>query len=276
MKDNTWGDMISLRMVAESLADAINMRVRAENRVRAGNADFMPGTEPRLLSKKEIAEHPIAEATLNLENSLRNNLTTQYHANVPLKVREWASETPILASGELFPRIVGLIGNPRHAVPLKMEGTGKDRKPVPDGDPYDRSLRQLWQFCGCGDPDLVPEKGNQALLLRRGKMTTVRPLLFTFSERLQMAKGRVNVSQHPMVKVLLDAKEHAAGKRHYKTCRNTHRPPMKSNGCGIVAHPEWGEPGSEWRAGHQQAHAFRVAQKELLRQYWIAAEGTAW
>jgi hypothetical protein len=275
MNDNAWGDMRALRIAAESLADAINMRVRVENRVRAGNADLTIG-EPRQLTEKEVAAHPLAAGVLELEENLRQNLTSLYHENVPLKVREWASSVPVIASGGLFPRMVGLIGNPRHAVPLRMEGTGKKRRAVPDGEPYDRTLRQLWQWCGCGDPDLVPEKGNQAVLLRRGKMTTVRPLLFTFSEHLQMAKGGVNVSQHPIVKTLVTAKEEAAGKVHYKTCRNTHRPPMKSNGCGIVAHPEWGEPGSLWRPGHQQAHAFRIVQKELLRQYWVAAEGTEW
>jgi len=293
MNENRWGDMQSLRMAAESLTDAINLRVRVQNRVRAGNADVLAGGEPQ--SKEDIQGHPLVVGALSFEGTLRRSLNDLYQQAVPLKVREWAAGTPIIASGEMFPRMVGLIGNPRWAVPLKMEGTGKDRKAVPDGEPYARyctcglrrqgrwkececpgGLRSLWQWCGCGDPDLVPEKGNQEILLRRGKMTTVRPLLFTFSERLQMAKGRPNVSRSPLVNVMLTAKEQAAGKIHYKTCRNTHRPPMKSNGCGIVAHPEWGEPGSPWRPGHMQAHSFRIAQKELLRQYWLAAEGTEW
>lgn len=57
-------------------------------------------------------------------------------------------------------------------------------------------------------------------------------------------------------------------------CKNTHRPPMKPNGCGTVAHPEWGEPGSPWRPGHINAHAHRIVHKELMRDFWAAAEGT--
>jgi hypothetical protein len=285
--DNRWGDMAQLRIAAESLADAINLRTRVHNRVRSGSADPLVLAGDELLSEKitekQIALHPLGKGALDFEQTAREGLRDIYEQTVPAKVREWAQTVPIIASGELFPRICGLVGNPRHAVPLRMEGTGKDRTAIPDGEPYGRSLRQLWQWCGCGDPDLTPEAivnaepaDKQAVLLRRGKVTTVKPLLFTFSERLQMAKGKPNVSQHEITRILLSAKADAAAKRHCKVCRNRHRWPLKPNGCGTTAHPEWGEPGSPWRPGHQQAHAFRIAQKELLRAYWIAAEDTEW
>lgn len=256
----------------------------------------------------------------------------KYELTVPLVVREWAEKIPILRSGELFPRIIGLTGNPRKAVPLKMEGEGAARTAVPDGEPYDRSLRQFWQWCGRGDPDIIPEKGNQALLLKMGKMTTVSPLLFTFSKQLVMSAGRSEETRDSQFyKVFLEARRAAAGhdgpcgtgypacspthKRHFDghlrsaeaierelpditdpderdrklaviaklrkraetgVCKNRRIPPMSPNGCATVAHPEWGIPGSPWRPGHVNMHAHRSVQKELLRQFWIIAEQTAW
>lgn len=305
MNDNHWGNMAELRMAAESLADMINLRTRVHNRIRSGSPGrviLSAGEQYALLtadssgtfSKKEIEASFLGDMVLNAENTTREYLRQVYEQTVPLQIREWAAATPVIASGELFPRIVGLAGNPRYAVPLKMEGTGKDRRAVPDGAPYLREctcgarargercackgLRSFWQYCGVGSPDLVPEKGNQEVLLRMGKMTTVRPLLYTFSERLQMAAGKEGSKAQSceLYKIMRRAKADAATKRHYKICRNRKPPPLKSNGCGIVAHPEWGEPGSAWRPGHQQAHSFRIVQKELLRGFWVAAEHTTW
>jgi hypothetical protein len=303
--ENHWGNMRELRFAAESLTDAIDLRVKIQNRIRSGSADLI--TAGMDLTEAEVKKHPLVARAIEDEDSYRQLLTSRYEQAVPLKVREWAQSQPIIRSGELFPRLVGLTGNPRWAVPLKLEGTGKDRKAVPDGEPYERAcrcncggcrearathfsdqhchkagnrcrgLRSFWQYCGCGDPDLVPEAGNQAVLLRRGKVKTVRPILFTFTKQLVMSAARSDFTRESdLYKVYQNAKAGAADKRHTKTCRNKHRPPMSPNGCGIVAHPEWGEVGSPWRPGHQQAHAYRVTQKELLRGFWQASEGTTW
>lgn len=312
MNENRWGDMTQLRMAAESLADAINVRVRVHNRIRSGSGDLiLPGHDQ--LTPRQIADHPLGGMTLFMEKSMRDNLRRLYEESVPLKVREWALSVPILKSGELFPRIVGLTGNPRWAVPLRMEGTGKDRKAVPDGVPYARfctcgmravardrcecpgGLRSFWQWCGRGDPDLVPEKGNQEVLLRMGKVTTVSPLLYTFSTGLIKATGRDGEARsHPLYQVYERetrkmrghegkcpagtwpqpcAKSHRV---HCKDCQNHKIPPMSPDGCGTVAHREWGEIGSPWRPGHVNMHGHRMVEKELLRQFWRAAEGTEW
>lgn len=273
--ENQWGNMRELRFAAESLTDAIDLRVKIQNRIRSGQADLM--TAGMELTESQVKKHPLVARALEDEDSYRELLTSRYEQAVPLKVREWAQTVPIIRSGELFPRLVGLVGNPRYAVPLKLEGTGKDRKAVADGEPFERSLRQLWQYCGCGDPDLVPEAGNQAVLLRRGKVKTVRPILFTFSKQLVMSAARSDFTKESeLYKIYVDAKAEARFKRHTKTCKNRHRPPMTSNGCGTVANPELGEIGSLWRPGHQQAHAYRIVQKELLRRWWEASEGTTW
>lgn len=437
MSDLEWGDTRSLRMAAEGVADAIKKRTGTMNRVRSGMADLMTSEQP---TKKEIENHPLVQIDLRAEEAARDLLQSLYVQNVPLKVREWAASQPILKSGELFPRICGMTGNPRLAIPLRMEGTGKARKAVPDGEPYWREcrclcgpcgqarkdpdgedgglhcrvrrnacsgLRDFWQWCGCGDPErfprtaaelkdlgvqviqvnvevgdyveagdvilslkagkgigdvpspvtgivtsiavqagsswvkqadeicqvntvtatgaigdaertrkgteaiayttilpaeakdateqataateamedaipvLVPDLGEfgiirpQEYLLSMGKRTTVRPLLRTFSNQLLMNSARSqDIKDSEFWKIFREARTAAEAKVHTRTCRNKKIPPMSPNGCGTSAHPEWGEPGSPWRDGHKNAHAHRVLQKEMLRMFWEAAEGT--
>lgn len=445
MSDLEWGDVRSLRMAAEGVADAIKKRTGTMNRVRSGMADLMTSEQP---TKKEIENHPLVQIDLRAENAARDLLQSLYVQNVPLKVREWAASVPILKSGELFPRICGMTGNPRLAIPLRMEGTGKGRKAIPDGEPYWREcrclcdncalarkdpdtdgglhcrvrssacsgLRDFWQWCGCGDPErfprtaaelkelgvqviglnievgdyvdegdiilslkggkgigdvpspvagivtsiavqagsswvkegdeicqvspihlteardqtgqaihrtgsmlhaaihrteanpdtanlaaeaitntandrteanlltipvLVPDLGEfgiikpQEYLLSMGKRTTVRPLLRAFSNQLLMNSARSqDIKDSEFWKIFTEARTSAEAKVHTRTCRNKKIPPMSPNGCGTSAHPEWGEPGSPWRDGHKNAHAHRVLQKEMLRMFWEAAEGT--
>ena len=423
MSDLEWGDVRSLRMAAEGVADAIKKRTGTMNRVRSGMADLMTSEQP---TKKEIENHPLVQIDLFAEERARELLQSMYVQNVPLKVREWAASVPILKSGELFPRICGMTGNPRLAIPLRMEGTGKNRKAVPDGEPYWREcrclcencaiarrnpdedgalhchvrkdacsgLRDFWQWCGCGDPErfprtaaelkelgvqviglnievgdyvdegdiilslkggkgigdipspvagivteisvqagsswvkegdeicqvrpvvpteakevtaisgteairetgqatdlteakegtvpvLVPDLGEfgiirpQEYLLSMGKRTTVRPLLRAFSNHLLMNSSRSqDIKDSELFKIFTEARTAAEAKVHTRVCRNKKIPPLSPNGCGTSAHPEWGEVGSPWRDGHKNAHAHRVLQKEMLRMFWEAAEGT--
>lgn len=433
MSDLEWGDVRSLRMAAEGVADAIKKRTGTMNRVRSGMADLMTSEQP---TKKEIENHPLVQVDLRAEEETRKLLQSLYVQNVPLKVREWAASQPILKSGELFPRICGMTGNPRLAIPLRMEGTGKARRAVPDGEPYWREcrclcgpcglarkdpdgedgglhcrvrssacsgLRDFWQWCGCGDPErfprtaaelkdlgvqviqvnvevgdhveagdvilslkagkgigdvpspvagivtsiavqagsswvkqgdeicqvrpedlaearvpagqaklaaeaitntamegteasaatgqatrhteaivvAVPDLGEfgiirpQEYLLSMGKRTTVRPLLRAFSNQLLMNSSRSqDIKDSELFKIFTEARTAAEAKVHTRVCRNKKIPPLSPNGCGTSAHPEWGEVGSPWRDGHKNAHAHRVLQKEMLRMFWEAAEGT--
>lgn len=70
-------------------------------------------------------------------------------------------------------------------------------------------------------------------------------------------------------------KEAAVTKTHTVECRNRVRPPGKPNGCATVAHPEWGEPGSPWRAGHQHQHSISMVAKQVLQDLFVAARDLA-
>lgn len=285
-----WGDITALRLAAEALTDAKGMRVRASNRAGAdlrihGNGLFSDQKGPYAMIGPALVE--VAERH---ESVLAAKLVELYEEIVPFKVRGWAVGVPLLnprvrlvrprdgeprdrAEGVLFARIVGLTGNPRRATPYRLD---EKRRLIPAGEPYDRSLRQFWQWCGCGDPENIPRKDmTQAELLSMGKRKQVRPLLRAFSDLLVQLAGRSPQARNSdLYGVYLKARDEAAGRVHERQCRNRNRPPMKPNGCGTREHPEWGEPGSPWRPGHINAHAHRIVQKELLRQFWQVAEGT--
>jgi hypothetical protein len=253
-----WGDLTSFRTVAEGLSDAIKARCSTENRVKRGGGAADP-----------MQARAMTELARENEERYREMLQATYEMHVPDHVRAWAAGIPGLASGELFPRILGILGHPRIAIPYMWE----DKMLVPAGEPYERTLRQLWQYAGCGDPRMVPRADylghtpSREEKLAGGKRTVLRPLLYTFSSYLVRAHTRSEaVAASPFYKVLVEAKEAAQGNVHEFQCQNKKRPPMRSNGCGTVLHPEWGEPGSPWRPGHIDAHAHRLVHKEFLRE----------
>lgn len=193
-----WKDMSRLRMAAMTLLDAKKVRMATSNRVGAYERLYDTAGDKKLLS---MAGEWMNLAATEREDALADKVREYYAEDVPLKVRAWATEVPYLASGELFPLLIGLIGNPRHAVPLKLVGAGAKRHLEPDGDPYDRDdIRQLWSWCGIGDPGRVPQKKTDLIalgldpqkeMLALGRRTTVRPLLYTWSSRLVMASRPV-------------------------------------------------------------------------------------
>lgn len=273
-----WPGLYDLRAAGEALTDAISTRVRTANRLSHPEHQIDAGVAEAMLAVAQDAE----DAARKMQHAL-------YETIVPDRVREWAAGVPGLATGELFPRLLAAIGNPRLAVPYAWSEGGK--RPEPAGDPYERTLRQLWQYCGCGDPDRIPRSdvlGHAPAredLLAAGKRTQVRPLLYAWSSKLVMMATPVTKEGSAFFgrprsqaaadcrywKVFAEARTAAGDKVHARTCRNRKRPPMRPDGCGTVMHPEWGEPGSPWRPGHILAHAHRIAQKELLRDLWLAA-----
>ncbi len=261
-----WGNVIELRAVAECLTDAKKARVSAENRARRGGVG------------DQFDVDLITGPARVLEETYEKMLLDRYREVVPAHVQKWAAQIPGLATGELFPRMIGLIGHPRIATPYRRDRDDKGKVIlVPDGDPYPRTVKQLQQYCGCGDSRTRPvamvlgHSPSQAELLRGGKRTVVLPLLRTFADYLVRSHTRSEaVADSVYYGVYLMAKADAAGNVHEYTCQNKKRPPFKPDGCGTVLHPEWGAPGSSWRPGHIDAHGRRLVGKRLLKDLWIA------
>lgn len=256
-----WGDLKALRYIGQGLADAKGQRIAMTNRVERGGIALSPDLKAEII-----------DAADELEERYEEMLMDEYERVVPGRIRVWAAGIPGLGNGELFPRIIAAAGNPRIATPELPDPDDKKRTLL-IGEPYERTLRQWWQYCGVGDPERVPTKGmSQAELFACGKRRVVRPLLYTFTSGLLRSHTRSDtIGNSKLWLQFEEARKAAVGNRHKWICKNRKRPPMKSNGCATVAHPEWGEPGSEWRPGHILAHAHRITAKELLRELWVVA-----
>jgi hypothetical protein len=273
MNGQEWGNLTALRTCAEIVTDKKGQRIADENRALRGGAAIDADHQQRLCA---IARRAEADA--------EDLLMEVYESEVPAYVREWAASVPGLGSGITFPRLVGMIGNPHIAIPYEWQ-RNKDgkRELVQAGPPYERSVRQLWQWCGCGDPECKPAAGmSQEQLLRCGKLRSVRPVLRNFTDTLSRSGRPVSREDSPKFgqpksqlvadseyfKILDAAKQQGLTRVHQWPCHNKHIPPMKPNGCGITQHREWGEPGSQWRPGHAEGHAARVTAKAFLKDFW--------
>jgi hypothetical protein len=273
-----------LRAAGEDLADLIEVRKAAENRARTlGHLDTAQICPPWIATAEKAAREALQDA---------------YKRTVPEEIREWAATVPGLGSGELFPRIIAIIGDPCVATPLlpiAKGDTGRGARSQPSGPPYIRSPHQLWQWTGMGDAwskpreDYLGRKPEQADLLHAGKRSQIPPLLYVWSTTLVKGQRFDSVAESDYWKLLTDrlalTRGHdgpcdagtgpqpcfATHRKHERQCQNHKRPPARSDGCGISLHPEWGEPGSPWRPGHVQMDANRLVQKKLLMDLWKVA-----
>lgn len=290
-----WEDLTTLRYLGQGLADQKEERIRMNNRLDRGGINLNPALSAEI---RNVANHA--------EEAYNKMLIEEYKRQVPEEVRAWAADIPGLASGELFPRIIAAIGNPRIATPQLPDPDDPEHKLL-RGEPFERTVGQLRQYCGVGNPRLKPRKGmTQADLFALGKIREVRPLLFTWSSILvKMAtpakEGSKNPGQPRSVaaaesewwKLFTRTKRWYAGhdgkcgegwpspcavrhQTHKWDCQN-HKPPrVRPNGCGIAAHREWGEIGSPWRPGHIDMAAHRKLHQYFLEKLWEISGEKGW
>ena len=123
-----------LRTLAEALDDAQQARIAIANKLR---------------------RHPVLDLLIegpkDAEDGLAKALKLHYRKVVPKPIRDWQKESGGVGE-HLAARLLGQIGHPIIATPSHWEGTGSKRVLVAD-PAFDRSLRQLWQYAGHGDPE---------------------------------------------------------------------------------------------------------------------------
>ena len=192
-----------------------------------------------------------------VEHQARLMMRRTYKRIVPPELRAWQKASRGVGD-DLFARLLGHLGDPYIATPHYWEGTGKDRTLMVE-EPRVRTIGQLWQYAGHGDPHRRKTKG------------------MTAEEAFALGS--------PMVKMLVHLNAEACMKQpagsHYrevyvstraKVLDKVHSVPCVRCGPSGKPAPE----GSPWSLGHQHAHALRIVGKELLRDMWLArhhAEG---
>lgn len=125
------------------------------------------------------------------------------------------------------------------------------------GVPYERSLRQLWAYCGLGDPLRKRARGmdaDEALALGRPEL---KMLCFLMAEATMKQKGKGG--RYRDVYELRRAV--TVDRVHAVDCVR----------CGPSGRPK--PVGTPWSPAHQFADALRVVSKEIVRDIWLAARG---
>lgn len=267
-----------LRVWAEMFFDAQLSRIRAENRVRSAPV-FPEPFAPELAAAKD-AEHRI-----------RLVLRRQYRRTAPQGVVAWQKGSPGIGE-DLLARLLGHLGHPRIAQPSHWEGEGAERKLVPDV-PFERSVGQLWQYCGHGRPARMHKGMSAAELAARGR-PMCKMLVHLVAECAIKEPGRTlppgattltapntEAPRGDPSDTAAEARLHAPSKveaptwpyravyehRRLVTADRVHAEPCAR--CGPAGSPA--VVGSAWSKAHQHADALRIVGKAILRDLWVAA-----
>ena len=228
---------LELRIWAEMFNDAQQQRIASRNRAERGGVD-------------PIVYEAYTAALEQAEKVCGKHMRACYKRTVPAHIVEWQKNTHGLGD-HLMARILGQLGHPRHATPHHWEGTGSKRTLVAD-EPFERSISQLWQYCGHGRAERK-RKGMTADELAAMGSPDLKMLIHLAAECCMKQKAS------PYRVVYEQTREAAADKLHSVECVR----------CGPSGKPA--QPGTPWSAGHQHAHALRIVGKEILRDLWIIA-----
>lgn len=234
----------TLRVLGRVLDDIEHARIQSGNRIAALTREGIGGTPldeivfPGLVGVEDLARKELERIT----------------KQDPLW--PWASE--IRGVGALsFGRLLGELGDPSIGSTGHWETRGHggddahpshaplERVWVVDAY-YDRSVSQLWQYCGVGDParSKIPRGAVQAEILARGKPRLKKQLYLIATAMLKAGNREVYDA----------ARAHYAERVHDKPCPQ----------CRAT-------PGDPWKPGHQHAAALRKCQKEFLKGLWREA-----
>lgn len=249
----------ALRGHAELLNDYQQMRIGVSNRVKRS---FDPG-----LHKAQV------EKIKELEEDLAGILVAQYRKTVSPSIRTWQKATPGLGE-HLLARLLGHLGDPRVAMPYRWMAAppeshvcgptcGEDRHLQPL-TPYQRSVSQLWSYCGLGDPARKRRSGMSAEEAAATGSPRLKSLMFLIAESCVKQNGVEDKNgrrraRSPYRGLYEEARTRYADRVHAAPC---HR-------CGPSGRPA--PAGSPWSGKHQQAAALRIVAKRILRDLWLAA-----
>lgn len=231
---------LELRIWAEMFNDAQQQRIASRNRAERG------GVDPTIYQA-------YTEALEQAERVCGKHMRACYKRVVPKSIVDWQKNTHGLGD-HLMARILGQLGHPRHATPHHWEGTGSKRTLVAD-EPYERTVSQLWQYCGHGRPERK-RKGMTASELAAMGSPDLKMLVHLAAECCMKQKAS------PYRLVYEQQRTLGISKLHTVECVR----------CGPSGKPA--QPGTPWSAGHQHAHALRVVGKEILRDLWVIAGTT--
>jgi hypothetical protein len=191
------------------------------------------------------------------EHDVRLELVREYRRVAPGGVRAWQQQTH--GVGELgLARLLGHVGHPIHATPYRWEGDDAGRRLVAAA-PFDRTVRNLWAYCGHGDAGRQRQRAMTAEELWAVGHPVARRVVRWMAEGCQRQVQLEWRPASPYRAVYDDARQSYDGHVHTRVCPR----------CGPRGRPA--PVGSPWTPGHQHGAALRLVGKTILRDLWCAA-----
>lgn len=236
-RDRTPDGWLELRIWAEMFHDAQQQRIASVNRAERGGVD--PDLYSAYVESLEAAEKVCGTA-----------MRKCYKRVVPAEILAWQQAQKGIGD-HLFARLIGHLGHPRQATPHRWVGEGSDRILVAD-EPYERTVSQLWAYCGHGDPTRKKRKGMTA----EEAFTLGNPHLKMLVHLNAEACVKAGVRKHEGAPTKFDPHSRYSITELGQVYLDARATYAKRDG---------------WSDLHQQNAALRKVGKELLRGLWIIA-----
>jgi len=212
-------DYLELRMLAECFEDAQKARISCG--LRMGSGTVAPDFYVAMEAAQKAVEHL---AALELHRC--------YRRTVDPEIVAWQKAERGVGE-HMLARLFGVIGHPVHTTVHRHEGP--EREVVVVGE-MDRTVSQLWSYCGCGDPERKRRSGmSQEAALSLGS-PRAKMLVHLIAESIVKARG-------PLRQVYDD--------RRYATADR-----------------------EDWTPMHKHNDALRLLGKAFLKDLWLAAGGS--
>lgn len=230
-----------LRVVSECFYDVQQTRISCRNRMERGRSgEPMPSEE--LLTLGEVLD--LSEKTFG------KRMVELLREAVPPELRAWIEASAGIGEPTMA-RLLGITGHPRIAQPYHWQGTGSDRKLVAD-EVFERTVSDLWSYCGHGDPKRKRIRGMSAEEAARLGNPQAKKLVWLMADGCVKNKN----SAYRMTYEL--RRRETEDRTHVEECVR----------CGPSGKPAL--PGSSWSKAHQLADAKRIVGKTILRDMWVA------
>jgi hypothetical protein len=249
-------------MWAEAFADAQENRIAFENRDRSGTVELEAFGAVLAL---------FAEA----EERLRKEMIACYQVTVPQGIRDWQQATAGIGESTLA-RLLGIVGDPRTAYPKHWEGSGNasdgqaGRHLVQD-PPHERTIGQLWQYCGHGRVKNREVKGDAAALMANGQPDAKKLVYLMAAAQVKTnAKGGSGYRH-----VYDETKAKYAEQVHLSECKGGFSGALyvkcKTHPAGSPGgKPGYAQAGDPFQKSHVHTMALRYVGKEILKALWLA------
>jgi hypothetical protein len=263
-------DYLDLRTAAEMFEDVQKTRISQENRVRSATVGA-------------VDYNPVIANLRQTEDLLSKRLVALYKQVAPSGVVEWQQST-LGVGPHLLARLLGHLGHPRMAEPKfwaeSIDGEhGDDENPkraVQDGEPFERMVSQLWQYCGHGEALRRTKGMSQQDAFRLGN-PRCKMLVHVISGAVVKAQvrkdGEDRIGLAPLGEFYLSEKVRYRERAHAGPCSGGYvaAGPAKVVFAKCKIGDRYADAGDPYSPGHVNSIALRHLGKRVLKELWEAA-----